>query len=288
MASNLNPTLRQKLDPLLSQPYFRSEAKNIKSNKIRRKIKVGPKHIILSFLLIGGLFFLIQQTYLFLITWDKLDVNNIEINSTKPELKHYIRNHFEGKRLGNLLLLDIDRIQNIIKTHTWIKDVHIKKTFPSTISIEITERIPLAVCKKDQFYLIDRDGILLQPADPVEQKQFPIITDKNNFKSDFEDKFKLALRCLEDLSPAQRELIQRIDLSKYKCVSVKLSQISPWLILGDNDFSEKIQEYLDRQSYFAKFGEIESVNIRFKDRYILTPGKKALDNRIFTSDKEGS
>jgi len=288
MASNLNPTLRQKLNPLLSQPYSRSETKKIKSNKIKRKIKVGPKYIILSFLLVGGLFFLIQQTYLFLITWDKLKVNNIEINNTKPELKYSIQNYFEGKRLGNLLLLDIDRIQKIIKTHTWIKDVHIKKIFPSTISIEIIERIPLAVCKKDQYYLVDRDGILLKPADPVEQKQFPVITDRNDFKSDFEDKFKLALRCLEDLSPVQRELIQKIDLSKYRCVSVKLSQISPWLILGDNDFSKKIQEYLDRQSYFAKFGEIESVNIQFKDRYIITPGKKAWDDRMFTSDKEGS
>lgn len=288
MASNLNPTLRQKLNPLLSQPYFRSEAKKVKSNKIKRKIKLGPKHIILSFLLIIGLFFLIQQTYLFLITWDKLEVNKIEIKSTKPELKYSIQNKFEGKRLGNLLLLDLERMQKVIKTHTWIKDVHIKKIFPSTVNLEIIERIPLAVIKKERYYLIDRDGILLQPVDPAEQKELPLITDDNAFKSGFEDKFKLALRCLESLSPEQSELIKIIDLSKYKCVSIKLKHISPWLILGDNDFSIKIQEYLDRQSYLAKFGEIESINMRFSDRYILTPRKKTLDNRVFRSEKEGS
>lgn len=288
MASNLNPPLKQKLGPLLSQPYFRSETKKIKSNKIKRKIRLRPKHIILSFLIIGGLFFLVQQTYIFLITWEKLEVNKIEINSNKPDLKHSIQNSLTGRRLGNLLLLDIDRMQKAIKSYTWIKDVHIKKIFPSTVNIEITERTPIAVIKKEQHYLIDQDGILLQPVDPHEQKELPLITDENTFKSGFEDKFELALRCLKSLSPEQRAIIKIIDLSKYKCVSIKLSHVSPWLVLGDNDFSKKIQEYLDKRSYFAKFGEIERINMRFTDRYILTPRIKSSKNRVFMPEKEGS
>ncbi|MFW6140342.1 MAG: cell division protein FtsQ/DivIB [Acidobacteriota bacterium] len=288
MASNLNPTLRQKLNPLLSQPYFRSEVKKAKSNKIKRKIKLGPRHVILSFLLIAGLFFLIQQTCLFLITWDKLEVNRIEIKSIQPGLKHSIQNNFEGKKLGNLLLLDIDRMQKTIKAHTWIKDVHIKKIFPSTVNIEIIERIPIAVIKKGQYYLIDEEGILLQAVDLSEQKELPLITDENAFQSGFEDKFKLALRCLESLSLEQRKLVKIIDVSKYKCVSIKLNQLSPWLILGDDDFSKKIQEYQERQSYFVKFGEIKSINMRFKDRYILAPRKTLSGNRISMSEKEGS
>jgi len=286
MASNLNPPLKQKLDPLLSQPYFRGKTGKVKSNKIKRKIKLGPKHVILSFLIIGGLFFFIQQTYLFLITWDKLEADNIQIGTARPDLKNFIQNRFKGVRLGNLLLLDIDKMQKIIKAHTWIKEVHIKKVFPSTVNIEIIERVPLAVIKKNQFYLIDCESVLLQPVDPALHPELPLIHDRDGFESGFEDKFKLALKCLESVSSEHRELIQSIDLSKYKCVSVKLAPDSPWLILGDHDFSTKIQEYLDKQSYFAKFGEIESINMRFKDRYILKPRKETLGNRVYLSGKE--
>jgi cell division septal protein FtsQ len=288
MAVNLNPPIRHKLEPLLSQPYFRRNAEQIRPQRIKRKIKLGPKHIIISFLLIGGLFFFIQQAYLFLITWDRLDVDRIEIHCTKPGLRNSIQNIFYGKKLGNLLLLDIGRIQEIIKSYTWVKDVHVKKIFPSAVDIEITERVPIAIIKKDRFYLIDRDGILLQAFEQTENSGLPLITDSSGFKKDFEDKFELALSCLESLPPEHKYMIQAIDMSKYRCVSVKLDQNSPWLILGESDFSNKIREYMDKRPYFAKFGELQSINMRFKDRFILTPEKKLSNKQTSLPEKEGS
>jgi len=288
MAVNLNPPIKQKLEPLLSQPYFRRNAEQIRPQRIKRKIKLGPKHIIISFLLIGCLFFFVQQVYLFLITWDRLDVDSIEIHCTKPGLKNSIQSIFHEKKLGNLLLLDIGRMQEIIKSYTWVKDVHVKKIFPSAVDIEITERVPIAIIKKDRFFLIDRDGILLQTVEQTENSGLPLITDSSGFKKDVEDKFELALICLENLTSEQKGMIKTIDVSKYRCVSVKLDQNSPWLILGESDFSNKILEYMDKRSYFAKFGELQSINMRFKDRFILTPGKNLSNKQISLPEKEGS
>jgi len=286
MAANLNPSLKRKQSPFLSQPYFRKNTESVKTKRIKRKIKIKPKHIIISFFLIAGLFFAIQQTYMFLITWDRLEVDKIEIRCSKPELKNAVQNLFRRKRLGNLLLLDINQIRKIIKSYTWVKDVHVKKIFPSAVSIEITERTPIAIIKKEQEFLVDKDRVLLQIADPSEQSKLPLLTDERGFESGFEDKFELALNCLESLSPGQRSLIKTVNLSKYRCVSIKLRQNSPWLILGEDDFSVKIQEYLDRKPYFAQFGELKNINLRFKDRYILTPIKKISNKQRLISEKE--
>ncbi len=288
MAVNLNPPLKQKLNPFLSPPYFRRKEEDVKSNRIKRKVKLRPKHIIISFLLISGLFLLIQQAYLFLITWEKLKADQVGIKCPKPELEKTIQNYFMEKNLGNLLLLDIKRVQETIKSHAWVKDVHIKKKFPSTLSIEVVPRVPLAVIKTEQYYLIDRDGILIQSIDPSETKGLPVIIEDNDFESGFMDKFELAVKCLDDLSPEQKKGVEKIDLSKHKCVSIKLDQISPWLILGDSRFSERIQDYTDKRSYFAKFGELESINIRYEGRYILTPSKKGFDSQLYTTGKEES
>ncbi len=288
MAVNLNPSIKHKLNPFISQPYFRRDAEQTRSHRIKRKIKLGPKHIIISFLLIGGLFFLVQKAYLFLITWDRLEVDRIEIRCAKPELKNSIQGIFQGKKLGNLLLLDIGGMQEIIKSYTWVRDVHMKKIFPSTVYIEITERVPIAIIKKDRFYLIDRDGVLLEEVQLAENSGLPLITDSSGFEKDFEDKFELALNCLENLTPEQKRMIKTIDMSKYRCVSVKLNQNSPWLILGESDFSNKIREYMDKRLYFAKFGELQSINMRFKDRFILTPEKNLSNKQISLPEKEGS
>lgn len=286
MAVNLNPSIKRKLGPFLSQPYFRKNEETVKTRRIKRKIKLKPKHIIISFLFLVSLFFLIQQTYIFLITWEKLEVDRIDIRCSKPELRNSLQNLFYGKKLGNLLLLDINRIQKIVKKSIWVKDVHVKKLFPSAVSIEITERIPVAVIKKEQYFLVDKDGVLLQAVDPNKESSLPILIDEKGFKSGFEDKFKLALTCLESISPEQKRRVEMIDLSKYQCVSIKMKQISPWLILGDDNFSAKIKEYDSQQSYFAQFGELQDINMRFEDRYILTPRKKLSDNQRFISEKE--
>ena len=49
--------------------------------------------------------------------------------------------------------------QEVIEAQEWVKKVNIKKTFPSTIEINITENDPFAVYVSDQdTYLIDVDG----------------------------------------------------------------------------------------------------------------------------------
>ncbi|MBD3414722.1 MAG: FtsQ-type POTRA domain-containing protein [Candidatus Aminicenantes bacterium] len=276
------------LNPVLTQPYYRRKGKRVKAKRIKRKVKLRPKHIILSFLLLAGFFLLIQQTYLFLITWDKLEVDRIEVRSTKPELQNRIQHAMNRNRLGNLLLLDINRIQKVIKSHIWIKDVHVKKVFPSSVNIQVIERVPIAVIKTGQYFLIDKDGTLIQEVNVSHVNGLPLITDENRFKDGYKDKFRLAVQFLESLSSEQKAQIQTIDLSKHNCVSVKLKNISPWLILGDSHFSGKFEDYMDKRSYFAQFGELKSINMSFEDRYILAPRKKRPDNQTHNSEKEES
>jgi cell division septal protein FtsQ len=276
------------LNPVLTQPYARRKDKRVKASRIKRKVKLGPKHIIVSFLLIGGLFLLIQQAYLFLITWEKLEVDHVGISSTKPELQRTIQDSMNGNELGNLLLLDINKIQKAIKSHPWVKDVHVKKLFPSTVNIEVMERVPVAVIKTNQYFLIDKHGILIQSVDQSQAAGLPLVTDGSGFTEGYKDKFDLAVQCLESLSADQQNMIEVIDLSKHKCVSVKLKNMSPWLILGDDHFSNKFQDFMDKRSYFAQFGELKSINMQFEDRYILTPRKKGSDNQRLTSKKEES
>lgn len=62
----------------------------------------------------------------------------------------------------SLFTFDLKHAAEEIKNLNWIKKVNIKKSFPNTLNIFVTENDPFALLLKDQkVYLIDIDGELI-------------------------------------------------------------------------------------------------------------------------------
>lgn len=272
MAVDVNQTIRLKGNQLLSQPLqFRRHKGKIHPKKIQRKLKVRFIHVLLSFLVISGIFLLVQQSYLFLISWDYLNVKNIRFICQKASVKKDIQAFFEGKRLGNILLLNIDHVQGILADHRWIEDVSVRKLFPSSLKIEVRERIPAAVLAKKNSYLIDRKGILLEKIDPHERGNFPLLVDSGLFVKHYKEKLKLAWECLDSLPSSEKEKIDVLDLSGYESVIVRFKGSTTEIKLGADRFHEKLKTLQDWQPQLDKFEPLEYVDLRFSDRLYFKP-----------------
>ncbi|MFQ6109066.1 MAG: cell division protein FtsQ/DivIB [Candidatus Aminicenantales bacterium] len=281
MAVSANTALNPKHELLSHRSLqFRRPKERVKPKKMQKRFRVRFIHILLTFLLIAGLFFLIQQTYLFLITWDNLDVERIEVDCKKTFLKEEILQSFKGKNLGNILLLDIDQLQNKFKDHRWVKDVRVRKIFPSSLKIEIRERVPAAVVRKENHYLIDRDGILLEKINPQERKDLPLFVDANHFKRSYQEKLHLAWECLESLPSEERKQVELLDLSEYANVTIKLKGEETRLKLGADHFSRKLQIFRSYRTKLEALCPLEYVDLRFDDRLYIKP-RKSLDRDSF-------
>jgi cell division septal protein FtsQ len=273
MASHTNSTLKYGADSFFPQTMqFRRKNVNPKRKKIKRKIRLKLIHILFILFLFLGIFFLIQRLYLFLISWNKLNVKTIEIYCQKPEVTEDIKDFLRDKELGNILLLNIDQLKWKIASHRWIKDVHVRKIFPSSIRIGIEERIPAAILKTDSLYIIDKQGVLLREINSNDDIRLPVLIDSKGFKKDFQEKIQLAWECLEDLSPEERKKIAMLDMSEFNNVSLKFNNSSTWFVFGNDRFSEKLQFY--KKANLEKFGPLEKVDLRFKDRLYIKPLKK--------------
>lgn len=287
MASHLNPPLKHRTHSFFSEPMqFQRGKGKIKTKKIQRKIKLKFKHILFSFLLLGGIFYSIQQFYLFLISWDNLDIKEIEIASRKPKVKEEIQLFFEGKNLGNLLLLDIGHLQDVLSAHRWVKEVRVRKILPSTLKIEIKERTPVALLKKGDLYLIDEEGVLLKKIERREEMNLPLLFDLDNFQKEYKEKLKLAWKCLHDLSPSQRERIEVLDLTEYENITVQLKKEQTRLILGDDQFSQKLKSFQESRAAFKKYGDLEYVDLRIPDRFYIKPKKNSSYRDLFPNLKK--
>jgi cell division septal protein FtsQ len=267
MATQVHPTLRHRIRSSFPEAfYFQRREEEVKRKKIQRKVKLKFFHILLMFVLLGGIFYSIQRIYLFLITWDNLNIKETIVVCSKSEVREEIQQSLKGKNLGNILLLDIARLQEAIQAFRWVEEVRVRKILPCTLNIEIKERTPFALLKKECLYLIDRWGVKLEKVESEETMNLPLLIDSNEFQKDFKEKLKAAWECLSSLSPLEKNLIEVIDLSDYENITVQLKNDETRLVLGNDQYSAKLKLFASYRAELEKFGELEYVDLRFSRR----------------------
>jgi len=270
----LNPPLKHRILPTFGEPLeFKRGLEKVPVKKIQRKLNVRWKHIVLFFLVIAGFFLGLTKAYLYLINCDDFAVKKTEIACRQEFVGRDIRALLDASKFGNLLLLDISRLQDRVEAHRWVKAARLRKVFPSTLKIEITEREPAAVLKTgESFLMIDRDGVWLEQMAAREDANLPLFLDNASFKDNYQEKLGLAWKCLDALTPEQRLEVEALDLSEPESVSVYLLGQATRLILGGERFSERlsfIRSY--KETMEGQNGPLEYVDLRFDDRIIFKP-----------------
>ncbi len=267
MATQVNPTLRHRIRSSFPEAfYFQRREEEVKRKKIQRRVKLKLFHILLFFLLLGGTFYSIQRIYLFLISWDNLNIKETIIVCSKNEVREEIQQSLKGKNLGNIFLLDIGHLQEAIRAFRWVEEVRVRKIFPCTLNIEIKERTPFAFLKKESLDLIDRWGVELEKVESEETMDLPVLIDSNEFQKDFKEKLKLAWECLSSLSPSEKNLIEVIDLTDCENITVQLKNDETRLVLGNDQYSSKLKLFAAYRAELEKFGELEYADLRFPRR----------------------
>lgn len=77
----------------------------------------------------------------------------------------------------NLLAVDAGAIRDRVQTNPWIKEVYIGREFPHRLVIEVRERTPLALLKKDDgFYLMDAQGLAFKKLEARDESDLTALT----------------------------------------------------------------------------------------------------------------
>jgi cell division septal protein FtsQ len=272
MSQDYNQTLKYRGDAILSRPLiFQRGEGAVPIKKTQRKSALRFKHIFLILFLLGGFFYSLYKFTVFLITWDYLSVKTITINSPRLKVQQELQALLQGKKMGNILLLDIARLQSSLENHRWVKDARLRKVFPSALQIDIKEREPKALLKKYSYVLIDEQGVELERLPSRESVDLPLLLDSNGFQKNYQEKLRLAWECLDDLEESERSQIDALDLSDFESVSLMFKNDPTLIILGNSLYSRKLAEYeIWKSKLESRFGPLEYADLRFfEDRVIF-------------------
>ena len=168
------------------------------------------------------------------VTGSYFDIKNIVITGVHNSDQSQIESLFEGKE-KNLLELKLIKLSSEIESLNWIKKTNIKKIYPDTVLVSVTENQPFAYfLNGQQVFLIDSDG--------------ERIIEKKNLEKF--DKYLILSGINSDLNIAT--LIKNINIFYSDILSsikeIEFIENRRWDIILKNDLKIKLSENYIKES----------------------------------------
>lgn len=82
-----------------------------------------------------------------------------------------------GLSLGqNLFALDTGAVERALATHPWVRSVSVRRSVPDELTVQLVEKVPVALISLGDLYLVDLDGEPFKRAQASEAVDLPLIT----------------------------------------------------------------------------------------------------------------
>jgi cell division protein FtsQ len=212
--------------------------KSIKSFNLNIGAKLNKLKVVLLLIII-----LIIVSYLVLSYAPIFNVKTIEVNNNSKITDERIIELSGITKEINLLKINKNQVIINLKKEPYIEDVSIKRKFPTTVELDIKERVPAFLLQIAESYVyVDIQGYMLEIS--TEKNELPVVTglttDLSNVKAgdrlNKEDSDKLN-RIIQIINIAKSKevyhLITKIDVSNLNNCSVGLETEGKTAFLGD-------------------------------------------------------
>jgi len=184
-------------------------------------------------------------TYNFIVVSPYFQLRETVVKGAERISREEILSLAEIKPAQNILTVNLKAMARRIQNNVWVKDVSIKRDLPSKLIIEVRERQPIALIKKDEaFYYIERDGVIFTKLGKDQRTDLPILTGFCRKGEDNRDRIRKSIDLLEYLSGYD-------DISGLKNVSEiyddrvfglsLFTENGMCLLLGFDDYERKLQ-----------------------------------------------
>lgn len=126
--------------------------------------------------MVGALGFGGWQAYRFASATTLLRLETIEVSPLKKLTRAEVLAAAGVKPGDSMLGLRLSKMAGELSKNPWVERVQVRRLFPHTLSIALTERSPQAIANVGCLYYLDDKGILFKPLTEGDRLDFPLIT----------------------------------------------------------------------------------------------------------------
>jgi cell division protein FtsQ len=187
----------------------------------------------------------------------------------------------DGLRGQSMVTADLESWRQKLMASPWVGSAAMRRVLPGTIAVVIAERQPMGIGRLgDDLYLIDQQGTIIDEFGPnYAEFDLPIIDGLAGPPRDGsplidEARAALAARLLFSLEarPDLAKRVSQVDVRDVRDAVVILKNDPALVRLGDDQFVERLQSYLDlAPALRERVDDIDYVDLRFDDRIYVRP-----------------
>ncbi len=218
------------------------------------------------------------QGYQFVTTSPQFDVSQVTLtgNQTLPEKELH---GWLGSVTGeNIFLLNLGGLSTRLARHPWIQSVSVRKVFPRTIVVDVTERKPYARIKLDQVYVMDNFGVLLSLETP-DYRHLPLIIQPwSGEKTALGENAALegvieslqTMHYLNKMSFFADNPIKTSDIDDFSRVTFTTENDRLKIFMGLETIKQDFKDFLIVRDTLAKNkSNIEHIDLSFEDKIVV-------------------
>jgi cell division protein FtsQ len=193
----------------------------------------------------------------------------------KLEALEHLRSSPSG---SSLLDLDLVSLKGTLLGEPWIREVNLRKEYPDTLSVRVTERRPVAVLAGRLVEaIVDETGTVLEERPnggeiPNSWSQLPVIhgieaISLRDGGSAAVQRFGAALDVLRAASSSE---VPGLDLDVSQWDDVRVRRHGYWIRFGEGSFDEKWRRFLSVENEIERRHEgVQEVDLRFPAQVVV-------------------
>ncbi len=254
--------------------------KQIRKKRKRRILRILKGITALSvtavsiYMLILGVQYWLRHTEVF-------KVNDVEITGMRLIEVGEIRKMIELQESTRLFEVDLEPIKENIISHPYVASAALGRSYPSTIKIDIEERVPVAYLVLKQMFLVDDKCYLLPKLNgKVAEADYPVITGIKTDKvlpGNHIDDTKLSnslmlIKKLRKRIPEIYNSISEIHCAGDGSLNIFLSKNGLRIDFGIAKFDYKItklQYFLKHHNEREYTQNLSYINLNYKDQIVV-------------------
>ncbi len=259
--------------------------------RLQRRSDHIIRDVLTTFLSLSGIAVLTASMvygYSFITSLPYLQAREITIRGCKELTEKDILSLAAIKPYQNILVVNVEEAGRRIRTNPWVRNVSVGREFPDRVVIEVKERTPVALLKKDMaFFLMDLEGVTFKKLEMGDELDLPILT---GFYSGGRTDMQLLGKSLDLLSYLAKapdfpniKTVSEIHGNERLGISI-FTNSGLCLMLGFDNYENKFKRLpvvmadLDRRNQKTGFMQIDlsdPVKVTVQQRNILVPSETA-------------
>ena len=269
------------MSPVAAPADRRFRRAHVKPARIRRAWRTWVGRLVAFVIVAGLLLFAFNRLPRMVAEASVMRIDRIQVRGNERLSTGEVLALLSGLRGQSLLSADLDAWRARLLASPWVRDAELRRSLPSTVDVFLSEKGPLGIARLDgRLYLMDDRGVLIDEYGPqYSDFDLPMIdglTGKAGGAAGSVDprRVQLAARVIAALRPRADVAgrLSQIDVRDAHNVGVILTGDSAVIRLGEEQFLQRLQSYLDvAPALHERVADIDHVDVRFDGRIYVKP-----------------